>query len=97
MSDCSIPSSGGGVFVTGTYDGNDAAERTISVGFTPSAVILCSYSGLMVTDGGGVYGGIDVGDGDTGVKIVAGGFQVFYKNPIHTNSRGRHFKYIAFR
>ena len=41
----------------GTYTGDGAASRVISVGFTPKAVLVCTQSGLM-QGSSYVYGGL---------------------------------------
>ena len=56
-----------GVF--GSYTGNDASSRTISLGFTPRAVILVNAEGRMCT-------------GSTGYDICGG---VFFPGGKHTN------------
>ena len=44
----------------GTYTGDGAASRVISVGFTPKAVLVCTQSGLTYSPNasGYVYGGL---------------------------------------
>ena len=87
--------------VTGTYTGNGAASRTISLGFTPKAVILRpkEYDQKVGNGGWGdyIYGtviaitgsgtkGEDYGDGWILLQIVDGGFQVQYKTEDTSNS-----------
>lgn len=94
--------------VTGTYTGNGAASRTISLGFTPRAIYVCSESGT-VYDGNGnyYYGGLALtghpAQGEAGpntVEIASGGFKVNYsisntKARVMTNAAGYVFYYIA--
>ena len=47
--------SGAAQIVTGTYAGNGQEERTISLGFTPKAVIVYSNAGAQNTGGSGIY------------------------------------------
>ena len=73
----------------GTYTGDGAASRVISVGFTPKAVLVCTQSGLTYSPNasGYVFGGLAVTAGNIylerfeniypGVEIVTGGFQVY--------------------
>ena len=81
----------------GTYTGDGAASRVISVGFTPKAVLVCTQSGLTYSPyaSGYVYGGLAVTAGNIylerfeiiypGVEIVSGGFQV-YQTAIDSSS-----------
>ena len=77
-------------FAVGSYTGNGAATRTISVGFTPKAVFVVESRGHMADDCASLaqrfyYGGLAVtgspvktrGD-DVLVEIAAGGFTVHY-------------------
>lgn len=83
--------------VTGTYTGNNAVNRTISLGFTPIAVLLmlnngATYNSLLYWGGLAVTNGPVLGNAShfsTGAPVVAleivtGGFQVHY----HTTSQG---------
>jgi len=78
--------------VTGTYIGDDAEKRTISLGFTPKAVYVCRDSGLTYSpsSSGSVYGGLALPGAPvrhdkttsssvtyyTAIEIVTGGFTV---------------------
>lgn len=75
----------------GQYTGNGAATRTISVGFTPKAVLLMTASGESGTGnsyGTHTIGGLAVtgspltfsygGQTKPAMEIVSGGFRVFY-------------------
>ena len=48
-------------YVCGTYTGDGTTKRLISVGFTPSAVIVVDDKGRMYDDAGGTCGGVMVG------------------------------------
>lgn len=50
-----------GIPVFGTYTGDGTQGRTISLGFTPHAVILCDNYGNMHDDINGYIGGIAIG------------------------------------
>ena len=75
--------------IVGSYTGNNAAERTISLGATPKAVFVCSRSGI-AGESGLIYGGLAVtGSGvnsmnsgtvysPAAVEITEGGFIVRY-------------------
>jgi len=62
------PVIGSGTAVFGTYTGDGTTKRTISLGFTPSALIVVDGRGRM-TDKDIVYGGLCVGN--KGVRIVS--------------------------
>lgn len=93
--------------VWGSYTGNGAASKTISLGFTPQAVLLAAESGYFSFENG-YYGGLALLDrpvtawseNGTALKIVEGGFTVFFGttsiNTIATNTNGRKFYYLAF-
>ena len=98
--------------VTGTYTGNGAASRTISLEFTPKAVLLLLATGHM-SDAyiGYRYGGLafpdapvtndweDASSGTTVLAIVEGGFQVYYDydEDVFTNFGDYLFRYLALR
>ena len=75
--------------IVGSYTGNNATERTISLGATPKAVFVCGRSGLLY-DSSYIYGGLAVtGSGvnsmnggtvysPAAVEITNGGFIVRY-------------------
>ena len=62
---------------TGTYTGDGAASRTITLSFTPKAVLLCTISGVMyVSSGSGyVYGGLAL-EGHPVLKATSDGATV---------------------
>ena len=91
-------------FVMGTYSGDDATERIISLGFTPSAVVVfdrngtMSYSGLL--SGGFATGEFAPPKG--AVSICTGGFKVYYDHNANkiTNGTSTNYSpygYIAFK
>lgn len=89
--------------VVGSYDGNDASSRTISLGFTPRAVIVYNH---YLFDGW-QYGGIATtavpasSPGTLNIivlKIVSGGFEVYASSSrAKTNNAGEKYSYIAIR
>jgi len=90
-------------FAIGRFMGNDATTRTISLSFTPSAVLLITNDGTLHEWGSGhsyYYGGLTVAgasEGANGLKIVEGGFQVTRSGNKATNVSGMYYNYIAFR
>lgn len=89
--------------VFGTYTGDGASSRTISLGFTPSAVLLCKYTGEMYrypdTAGGLALKGAPLGSQDCGpasIKILSGGFCVYFSGYAYTNHDGYLYHYVAF-
>ena len=93
----------------GHYTGDGAATRTISVGFTPKAVLVINANGQTHSSNAFnsyVYGGLAVDGGpmtsaneQSPLQIVSGGFQVScqLKNDTWnaTNYTGYPFNYIA--
>lgn len=90
--------------ITGSYTGNDSNGRVISLGFTPSAVYLCSEGGLAGYNSGNYhcYGGLMTPDspikisGQLAAEIVENGFKLYYGTYIQTNCSGTTYHYIAF-
>jgi len=78
-------------FTCGTYDGDGAESRTISVGFTPKAVYVCTNYGDAGsgTSGNNTKGGLAVtgspltfnwnSEVQAAMEIVSGGFRVAYR------------------
>ena len=90
----------------GSYTGNDESERTISLGFTPKAVYLCSESGYAGYASGSLmcYGGLILpgqpvkASGSPMAEIVTGGIKVYNRSTfLTTNSAYYKYHYIAFR
>ena len=94
--------SAGAVKITaGSYTGNGSASRTVSVGFTPKAVLVMNSqgnAGLWTGSGYSTFGGLAVTGkpviwtekaGYVCVEIVSGGFRVYQKeystNVIYSN------------
>ena len=97
--------------VTGTYTGDGTASRTISLGFTPKAVLVMPATGHM-SDAylGYRYGGLALDQspvttswsseaGDPVLNITEGGFQVYYDHSedIFSNQEDTLYHYIALR
>lgn len=95
--------------VCGIYTGDGVIPRTISLGFTPSAVLISSENGAMgatstVTKSGALAVGNSVGctyNSASSTKytemvgIISGGFQLLSSNSNHSN--GYTYHYVAFR
>ena len=97
----------GAKIVMGTYAGDGAASRTISLGFTPKAVLLVDMLGRMFSANGN-YGGLalagspmlDHQSWTPCFTIVEGGFQVLYReissgHYIRLNEPNATFFYLA--
>ena len=91
--------------VTGTYDGDGARTRTISLGFTPKLVYVCDTWGKTY-ESFAYYGGLAFTGhpivsqfGDSVVEIVDGGFQVahYYFNHryVASNDQNTSYHYAA--
>jgi len=89
-------------YAVGTYIGNGASTRTISLGFTPTAVLVTTVGGDVHYWASGInrfYGGLTVKGAETGangLRIVTGGFQVASGNSA-SNYENQKFNYIAFK
>ena len=91
----------------GTYTGNGAADRYISLGFTPKALLVVrdgcgfgdSHTAALAVEG--IQAAITNGAGTfPALKIESGGFRVYYtsgQTPILTNYSGSYYTYLAFR
>lgn len=102
MADVAIPSSGGGAFVVGMYTGDGAAERTIQLGFTPSAVLVVSNgnfnSGYVGKSGSCLFVQDMPTDSETNGEFTSGGFKVRHEvYDKQLNWESRRYPYIAFR
>ena len=94
--------------VFGSYSGNGAASRTITLGFTPKALLVIPRTGQISINsihpelyGGLSYTGHDAScSAGTLLSIVENGFTVYYNRTetyfIHSNSSGMVYYYIAF-
>ena len=85
--------------IVGSYTGDGAETRTISLGFTPKAVLLEHNTGMRVHSTGVAYGGLALPNTPaSGLKVVDGGFEVYYfQNSIHTNNIDTVYRYLAFK
>ena len=95
--------------VTGSYTGDGEASRTIDLGFSPKAVLLASGSGpINYTSsryGGLALEGAEVNtdwestSGEPVLRVVTGGFQVFYDydEEVFSNSDRDRYHYLALR
>lgn len=85
----------------GTYVGDGAASRTITLGFQPKAVHVEAKTGLRGGSTYHMYGGLAVQGGGlshtyTALSITSTGFQVFSQDEARTNTSGEGYRYIAF-
>ncbi len=98
--------------VVGAYTGDGTESRTISLGFTPRAVLLVTNYGRMyynLSNSKAVEGGLflpnhplkaDTGSvGDPGIagEIVTGGFKVTSRSYSRTNHSNTTYYYIAVK
>lgn len=99
----------GAVFETGTYTGNGASSRKISLGFQPSAVLLENWAGER-RNGQYTCGGLSVSGaplvapaatGNAVMEITSSGFQINSANDGRIgeklNLSGVLYRYIVFR
>lgn len=101
---------GGGVkLAVGAYEGDGAAARTISVGFTPKAVLVMSDYGasyIAIGMSQSTLGGLAVTGspskstaGVTALEIITGGFRVSYVESgtsyAISNGSGTAYRYLA--
>ena len=86
--------------IVGTYTGDGAAERTISLGVTPKAVLVFSQFGYTYNAnaawGGLAVTGSPVANGLSVVEITTGGFLVYNRNPGRSNIADQKYNYLAF-
>ena len=89
----------------GTYAGNNASSRDITLGFTPKALIVTTSYAMFRDATNSVYGGI-AGPGypctatsGYAVQIIDNGFRVFYNTSgkAYTNNSGYTYYYIAVK
>lgn len=92
----------------GSYVGNGKSSKTITMGFTPSAVFIITKDGTMSTVDdlfdGYTHGGLALknspatsGNGNNAIVISEGGFTVYYSSGCRTNKNGTTYHYIAWR
>ena len=95
--------------VTGSYTGDGEASRTIELGFSPKAVLLASGSGP-INYNSSRYGGLalegaevntdwESTSGEPVLRVVTGGFQVFYDydEEVFSNVDRYRYHYLALR
>ena len=96
----------GGLLVFGSFTGDGANGKVISLGFTPRAVYVCARDGKAgYSSGAGYcYGGLlGAGaplrlDNVTAAEIVDNGFKVYKANAyIRLNTSGEIFYYVAIQ
>ena len=88
----------------GTYTGDGASSKTITLGFRPKAVLVL-YDGTLLMINSDVYGSLALSSrsaarfGNTTLAIASNGFTVYYNasENIHLNHSGGVYHYIAFR
>lgn len=82
-------------FVTGTYTGNGAASKTISLGFQPSAVLLfdekgCAYENIFYSTSGSITwgGGLSLRNNPITAEYIYKQEVVFSGNVLSITSNG---------
>ena len=91
--------------VIGSYTGDGTETRTISLGFTPKAVLVEDSGGMRVANGGSRHGGLALSGapvqavgGNIALQVVTGGFEVYYiPGYVDTNSNNVLYRYLAFK
>lgn len=95
--------------VTGTYTGDDAASRTISLGFQPKALFIEAQDGRR--DASRISGGLalpgapmcrwsgSASGGPAVLQLTASGFQVSNDTSIygHLNNNTMNYRYLAVK
>ena len=87
--------------VTGTYTGDGAATRQISLGFAPRAVILVNFLGVdsIIPGYGAQPGGIAIRGGTCheGLTLTSTGFQLVQNQYSATNTQGQLYSYLSVK
>ena len=96
--------------VTGSYSGNGAARRDVSLGFRPRAVLVMPSNFVMNNSSTNLiaYGGLALNIASfsvgayMGITITESGFTVFNQGEnsalrTYLNENQRHYVYLAFR
>ena len=94
--------------VLGTYEGNGASSRTISLGFQPKAVLIFCEGGMAGYSSGAyfVYGGLALPDHpvvdyghnkEVAIEIVSTGFRLRGDSYRRTNDTNMSYYYLALR
>lgn len=95
-----------GVVVTGSYVGDEKAERAIELGFRPTVVLLCDQSGRMgyfanynATSGGLFFPGCPINGTSNGLaaEITGSGFRVCHGGWNQVNAKSTRYHYLALR
>ena len=82
--------------VVGSYTGNEA-DRTIALGFTPIAVLVCNASGTSTLESSLIVTGSSAQDQyQNQIVIVGNGFRVTGSYYPDFNREGVTYNYIAF-
>ena len=81
----------------GSYTGNGASSRLISIGFAPKLLICASSDGQILT-GNRILGGIVFPNTTGGITLEGNGFRVQYSSDEYwNNSNGSTYYFIAFK
>lgn len=92
--------------VTGSYEGDERAQRNIELGFMPAAVLLCDQSGRMgyfanysATSGGLFFPDCPINGTSNGLaaEVTESGFRVCHGGWNQVNARNTRYHYIALR
>lgn len=96
--------------ITGVYIGDGAACRSITLGFTPSAVLLMTADGQGYTSSNGIhYGGLALAEAPLVdsmygyrylvLSIGKDGFSIYERlgDKIHSNQENARYFYLVFR
>ena len=82
--------------VVGTYTGDGAENRVISLGVTPKLVLVEFPDGTRNRRGGmAIAGAPMIYSGDIGIEIVDGGFRVTIVNYVEMNVLDAKYYYLA--
>lgn len=93
-------------FVTGSYAGDGAAERSVQLGFKPAVVLLCDQSGRMgyftnynATSGGLFMEGCPIDGTNNGLaaEVTEQGFRVCHEGWNQVNAKNTRYHYMALR
>ena len=86
----------------GTYKGTVTASQTISLGFTPKIIIVCTEAGMFSDANGNYYGGLAftgipcISASTKVLEIVDNGFIAYYSNGNKASANAnRTYHYIA--
>ena len=98
--DTAIHAAGQEDYIAGTYTGDGAEERVITLGFTPSVILFERNDGTRGTTGGATGGlampGFTLG---SNAEITEGGFTVYNSSIAYgadQNQKNNVYRYLAF-